>query len=237
MKKIIPSFFVLLSAFASPQAKADCPTLSAKDMAYYLCPVVGSYNVIPQTTVVYQRPVDILGALSSVCSVFSKALRQDDKTYSGTESDKVEGMLVCHYKLPEDWKKAAMIDEFSLEGKIQTPPSLKGAVCPVLTFEAMSSALCQDKLKIGNGPWWEVKQQGAKAAVCNVLKGLLGGAKSLVGNAPQGTIKGQVGEGTTAFTHTCKYPYHSGSTAKELVLHGKMSLELLKQANEEIAKH
>ncbi len=233
MKKIILSSFVLLSAFDSYQAKADCPTLPAKDIAYYLCPVVGSYNVIPQTTVVYQRPVDVLGTLSNVCSVFSKALRQDDKTYSGTESDVVEGNLVCHYKLPEDWKKAAMIDEFSLEGKIKKPPSLKGAVCPVLNFKEMSNALCQETFKIGNGPEWGVKQKGAASMVCNVLKGLV----SSIGSAPKGTIKGQIGEGTTAFTHTCKYAYHSGTTPKELVLHGKMSLELLKHANEEIAKH
>jgi hypothetical protein len=237
MKKNIVSSVIILSAFITQQSNAGCPTLPAKDLAYYLCPVVGAYNVVPQTTVVYQRPLDVVGALSNICSAVSKTIRTDDKKYDGVESSLKEGNLVCHYELPEEWQKKASVTKFSLTSKITTPPSLQGAVCPVLKFDHMVEFLTQTKVSIAGGPEWQVHQEGAKKLVGNVFSGLKGGFHSLIGSAPEGTIKGQIGEGTTAFTHTCTYTYHSGATPKEMVLHGKMSLELLKHVNDQIAKH
>lgn len=233
MKNIIKTSIASLSILTALPVQAGCPTLTSAELGKFLCPISGALNPFAKNAVVYQRPVDIKGAFSNICSAISKGTRSDAKTYPGAESNRVEGTLVCHYNLPQAWKKEAGIDEFAMSSTITTPISERSAVCPSLRYDELKSALCGTTFDIG-GAHWNVLTKGVEDEVCKVVRGGLAFLKGIINDGPKDEIHGQIGEGTKAFEHVCKYSYHKGSTPATLTLNGKMDLNLLREANAHI---
>jgi hypothetical protein len=236
MKIMIKTSIAALAILNATPAQAGCPTLSSAELGKFLCPIAGAMNPFAKNTVVYQRPVDIKGAFSNLCSAISKSTRSDAKTYPGAESNRVDGKLVCHYTLPRAWKGEAGIDEFAMSSTITTPISERSAVCPSLRYDELKSAMCGTTFEIG-GAHWTVLTKGVEDEMCKVVRGGLAFLKGIINDGPKDEIHGQIGEGTHAFEHVCKYSYHKGSTPATLTLNGKMDLNLLREANAHLLEH
>jgi hypothetical protein len=215
---------------------AACPTLSQTQLSYYLCPVVGAANVLPQgfTAMVYKRPVTFslkeFGA--NVYGTCSK-LFATDKTYPGVEKTKTNGKLVCKYTLPDEWKQKANLtkNEFLLEATVDGPSRFEGTACQPLTFDNVSALMCAGTFQIANGPVWSLQSKDTFSQVCKIFKGLVASLTA----APTGTIYGQIDEAqSTPFTHTCEYTYHPAGTERKVELTGTLDMNVIKTINNQI---
>ena len=221
-----------LSAECMDVHHSSCPTLSSASLGFYLCPHLGSKNVVPQDMgvgMVYQRPSQsgVMAGIANLCSAVSKGTRSDGKSYQGVESNPQSGKIVCKYKLPGEWVKEGGDSHFSLSADIHSPTDINKSLCPPLTYDQMNEARCQTTYQMKGGPQWAVHTEGAKDALSQFCKGALQGLKSVVKDSPKGKAHGDIDPTSKPFTHTCTYDYHSGSSPMTLVLNGAMDLRIL----------
>lgn len=236
MKKFIPYAFATSALLLAMPAQAGCPTLSSDELGSILFPISGLKGFTPGSadSMTYQRETDVGGALKNLWAGARKRARDDGKTYSGVESNLVQGKLVCDYNLPADWQEHAGINELKLTAVINRPISKKLAQCPALKFSDVSNLMCKGKLE--NSEMWSypIKEKGILEGACRIGRGLwnkMGEVES------SHSIHGQYNNAETkAFAHTCKYEYHIGSKPEELKVDGKMNLAALREINAHIAR-
>ena len=232
MNKSLVSLALGLGLAVPIQSQAACPTLTSVGLSYYLCPIVGASNPLPQgfTAMVYSRPADF--SIGGICSNIRGAAAKyfgKQKDYEGVETDIKNGKLVCVYDLPSAWKSKAHIEDFALEANVENPAKLPATACMPLNFSQLTSMMCHTNYRIGDGPEWTIKTKGVGENICSLGKGLF----ASIGASPEGVISGQIKEDEfRPFSHTCSYKYHTSERdERSLVLNGSLSLPILKAVN------
>lgn len=231
------TFALLLgtTVIATSQADAACPTLSSVKLGLFLCPVVGSKIPMPQgfSAVTYNRTSSASGMefCTNLFGAVSKGIdtyKGEIKDYPGRETAKTNGTLVCKYTLSEEWRKAASTNpsEFYLMATVTDPAPFGATVCPRLSYEDMTDALCHKSFTQQNVSW-SLQSSGLESFL-SVCKGLLGKSGS-----GQGQIKGEMVEDQfVPFTHTCEYTFHAAGFEQNVILNGILQFKALKLLND-----
>lgn len=211
-----------------------CPTLSSALFARYTCPFAGEIRLPQGFEAMRYGRQEAESTFKGFCTNFAATISKGNdayqgqsKSYPGRETSQTNGKLVCNYNLSKDWQDAAGIEKFSLTATVTRAAQFGATVCPKLTFQQMTDAMCLGTS--GTKVVWGVNTSGLIGNACSLIKGAL----AKFGKAPDGVIKGNVDEGQfVAFTHTCEYKYHLMDAEMNLTLKGTMDRFLVKKSND-----